>query len=389
MLAKIWNFIKSPGPMAVVAISGISFGIYGTLFYERQAAVAIELLTNNPVFDIRTDVSKLGVTYAGVDLRKASQTLRLLSVKITNTGNKDILKGDFEEGEPISLSVSKGKVVEISRFAASNEFLQKKGGVQLLAETSIRIDPVLLERGEFMILDFLVLSDLGNTPTLKAVGKIAGIKNFEVIDSAIASKSSLVSGIFHADSLLVHILRGPVYFVIFILEFIIFVFVIVLPLIAWQGAVNGVKRWFRDRSVRKKFFGRPLSNPEQVGVEYYISEGPAGLAHLYKLIDLFDSRSKLLSVQRSDISEDEISKKLSKRFPILKDEIKYLDAKGVITVKGADISIDPDFCAGINGVCRILELEPDNVKSQDAQSKFGVLIEEHNFSGVSMTRTFM
>jgi hypothetical protein len=359
--------------MAFLAIAGTLFGVYGTLFYERTATLAIDVVTNNPVFDIRTDVSKLGITYAGVDLRKASQTLRLFSVKIANTGNKDISKSDFDEGEPIALTVTGGKIVEISRLKASNDFLQRRGKASLIAESSIAITPVLLERSEFIVVDFLVLSDVGSIPAVTASGKIAGIKRLEFIDSASVPKASLITDVVHSDSYLAQLIRGPVYFLVFFLELIVLALSLVLPSIAMDSIIQSIKKWTREKTVQKKFYGQQLTESEQIGVEYFIESGSPGLAHLHKLAKRLEERREILTGLPDGISDEEIKLELNHFAPVPATEISYLKKTGLITGEGMDLLMSPSLPGGLERVCLRLDLDPIRTFELDDGSRFGSL----------------
>ena len=371
MLKKIWEFVKSPGPMAVLAIAGTAFGVYGTLFYERQASFAIDVLTNSPVFDLRTDVSQLGVTYAGVDLRKSSQTLRLVSVKITNTGDKDILKADFDEGEPISLVIGDGKIVEISRYSASNDFLKRRGKIQRISERALQISPVLLEKNEFMLVDFLVLADIGHTPIVGATGKIAGIKQLSLTNTPAAQKISVFTDTVHAETVWAQLLRGPVYFLGFFLEIVVIGIAVAIPMTAVDWVITTCKQWFRRQTIQKRFFGRQLSEVDQVCVEYFIENGTAGLAHLYKFLARIEERAKILSELPLSTSESEAKKILYIRAPVASKEKAYLLGKEIISVDGLRIDASPEFEPGLNNVCRVLELNQNDVRTMEDNSRFG------------------
>ena len=154
---------------------------YGTLFYEKRPGMAFEMLSNASVYDVHKNVGGLEISYAGENLRKAGQILRLLTFRIANTGQTNITKGDFDDTEPLGFQVQGGRILETPKISGSNDYLRRHlSRLALAGWTGKDQDPIIFEMGDFIEAQALVLAPEGTIPTINPMGKISGIKSMQV-----------------------------------------------------------------------------------------------------------------------------------------------------------------------------------------------------------------
>ena len=116
------RFAWSLSGFVLAAIFG-SFAVYTEFFRDTRPAIQIEIIGSSSVFDVKEDVGDLQVVYAGRDLRKSGQSLRVVVVRITNSGGEDILKSYYDEDSPLGLELSDGSLVSVEVQGASEAYL--------------------------------------------------------------------------------------------------------------------------------------------------------------------------------------------------------------------------------------------------------------------------
>jgi hypothetical protein len=116
-----WSFV---GVLLALVFGGI--GVYAGFFYERKPDVTFEVISNTPVFDVRENVSKLEVLFAGNNIKQSGQALRVITLRVINNGQQDILKTFYDENDPLGFSVVSGSLVEPPQLLyASNDYLAR------------------------------------------------------------------------------------------------------------------------------------------------------------------------------------------------------------------------------------------------------------------------
>lgn len=180
MFKKMWKAIASPSGGAILGVAGILIAVYFSMFFERQGELVIRVDALSRVFDIHRPVGGLEVTYGGENLRTAKKALWVLTASIQNRGNAAVRKNDFDDAVPLGFEVIGGIIAEQPELASSTLYLAKnmkvRGAGSLLALT-----PAVLEPGDSVQLNVLILGAEATKPTIVASGKVAGQKRIEVV----------------------------------------------------------------------------------------------------------------------------------------------------------------------------------------------------------------
>ncbi len=101
-----WSFL---GVLLALLFGGIM--IQREFFADSVPRLRYDILTSTPVLDVREDVSKLSVLFDGIDIRQQKKSLRVITVRVVNDSQKDILKGYYDEDEPLGLRLSTGRII--------------------------------------------------------------------------------------------------------------------------------------------------------------------------------------------------------------------------------------------------------------------------------------
>ena len=257
-----------------------ALAIYTSFFQERKPNLKYEILSNTPVLDIHEQLSKLSIVYAGRDIKESGQSLSVMTIRIINDGQQDILKSHYDENDPVGLAIVNGEIIETPELLyASNSYLQNN--LRVMPETSykIRFSNVILERGEFFILKLLIIQTGASIPPdVGPVGKVAGIKEIEVTRPYKENfKQSFWIHTF-GGNWLVQIIRIIAYTILSILA--------LLSLIGLSSIAEKVKRRLLVKKFKKEFRVTP-SVSNNLLFDRYIRKGEG---------ELYDFESLFLSL---------------------------------------------------------------------------------------------
>ncbi len=198
--------------------------IYTEFIQEKNPHLRY-IVGSSSVFSVRDDMAKLDVLLNGINIRERKQTLSLVTLEVVNTGGSPILKGSYDEQEPLGLELKNGNVVKAEVVKATSDYLTRN--VRALAITTNRIifPRVIIEPNDLFSVRVLVLHDEGTTVDLLPLGKVAGVQRIEVIQaSQVPAEPPFWKRVF-AGNIFVHLTRAFGY----LAAMILLVLSIVLP----------------------------------------------------------------------------------------------------------------------------------------------------------------
>jgi hypothetical protein len=210
---------------AVPVFLSLFFGL--AALDKRDARMAYEILNTIDVLDVRTPVEDLKITFRGEDIQQGNLNLRIYSIRVTNTGETDILQSHYDSSEIWGLQVSEGKVIEARPMSSSSDYLGRKAIPQLIGDGSVEFPKTILEEGEFFAFDMLVLHVKGQTPVISPQGKIAGIDEISMSRIPLEAKETSFFSELFSGGWLIQMARVPMYFLGTLLVIVVGVFIII------------------------------------------------------------------------------------------------------------------------------------------------------------------
>lgn len=172
-----WSFFG-----VVLSIAFGIFGVYTTIFYERHPNLSVQLLDISPVYSLSENVSKLDIIFDGADIRKNHQTLTLVTIRLLNNGNAELLKNAFDGQHLPKIITTNSQIIKVDVTRSTSSYLAEAAEVKILSNSECEISPVMLDAGESFDLKFLLLHEADQTPKIATSGKVAGIPPLAVIN---------------------------------------------------------------------------------------------------------------------------------------------------------------------------------------------------------------
>ncbi len=260
-----WSFIGT-----VLAVLTGAFAVF-TFVYEKEPRLTFEVIGNEPVLDVKEELTDLEVIYQGQDISNSGRSLSVILVRVTNRGEANILINDYDEKAPVSISLKNGNLVRASVPEASNDYL--RNSIKTISTSDkIKIPPVILEPDEWFLVKILTLHSIDEKPFIKPQGKIAGQASISVSTSF---SSEISENFWHKTfqgGPFVQATRLASYVMIFIL----IISVVLYCVINTSNFFTKTKRQ-RVTNSFKSFTDLELSSRDDFIFEQYLKSGQRGL----------------------------------------------------------------------------------------------------------------
>ncbi|MCL6101918.1 MAG: hypothetical protein M1292_05425 [Bacteroidetes bacterium] len=280
-----WSFL---GFLLALIFGGIT--IYSSFLVDKSPDLNFIILSNVKVLDINANVRELDIIYKNENIIKQDKNLSILTVKIENTSDLDILSNYYDPHNPLGIEVENATIVEKPEIIdASTNYL--KQNVEINQNDSLNFmtfSNVIIDKRQYFSVKILLLHKSNEKPIIKPIGKIAGIENIDVINLADVIKISFWNRLLQG-SVGIHLLR----FLIYIILLIIVLVLIFLPQSLIGEAIRTRKR---KKLVLKYREGKKLESSEETDF----------------LFDSYISKSKtyLTEVQRYFRNKEELKEEL-------------------------------------------------------------------------------
>ena len=168
---------KARGPFFfVVACAGLYLAYLG--LREKAPALTFDVVTESNVVDVHRALPDLEVRFQGEDIYGSGQNLRIITLRIANTGDTNILQSDFDQTLPWGFRSDSGRIIQVRLVSASSSYLERNVQPTLVDERTAELRKVIIGRGKGIFLELLVLHDQAVDPVITPFGKVAGIDEF-------------------------------------------------------------------------------------------------------------------------------------------------------------------------------------------------------------------
>ena len=232
--------------MAFIGLLSGILGIYTFIIQDKTLQIEYEILANTNVLDINADITKLDIIYDGSSLKTNNQSLRLINLRIRNTGNQSILKSFYDTNDPLGISILNGKIIEKPEIiGTSSDYITKNLVVNYDTTGKLFFNDLIIEPNEFYSVKLLILHNSNQTPEILSVGKIASIKEIPIVSLTQQAKKEMSFWIItYGGNILSQLLRALSYSVVVII-------IIALIAASIENISSSKKKHKRNRLIRQ------------------------------------------------------------------------------------------------------------------------------------------
>lgn len=177
--------------IAVIGVLLTGFGLYLTLSVDKPN-ISLVVINDTNVLDVHEPVKDLTIEFQGEDIQKENLNLRIITLKIVNDGELDILQSHYDMNDTWGIKVTGGEIIEVRLVESNSEYIKSNLDPRLVKDEGlIELEKIIFDRGKYFVLEILVLHEKQEIPTILPLGKIAGIEEIKV--SELASESEEVT----------------------------------------------------------------------------------------------------------------------------------------------------------------------------------------------------
>ena len=339
-LSETKNYLSHVKLSLVLTVLGIIiaifFGIYSiySTYEENKSEISFEIINEVNVLDVHEDVNNLTILFQGEDIQKKNLNLRIITFRIENSGNIDILQSHYDINGIWGIQVKNGDIIRTKLTDSNSDYLNINLKPEIYNKQTIKLSKTIFEKGKYFTIELLVFHNKDESPEIISIGKIAGIDKITPVKLNLENENTFITNLFYGT------------FFINIVRFVLFGVSLILLLIAFLLLIIKIDK-LKDKRKRKKEFESIVEqqtitflSPDKLDLlkDVYIE---FGIPFMLGLISDLNSPPRLIS----DIKKWERGKETfdGERIEMFFSEgILQLYLKGVIEIDGDKIIPDPD-----------------------------------------------
>lgn len=173
----------------LLGILGVAFGLYSILHHEKPK-LQFEMVTNTDVINVTENIGKLQILFDNESVISNDTTLKLITIRLANVGNISLKKDDFDKDYLVGLRFKNYQIADKPTIIdQSNKYLQDRLSFSF-DSTSIKIDPILIDKNDFVTFKLLLLGPRNEDVIISPVGKIAGQSTIPILSELKTNKQS-------------------------------------------------------------------------------------------------------------------------------------------------------------------------------------------------------
>ena len=270
----------------VLGIGLTAVSIFLTL-REPETRVTFEIISATDVLDLRRSLKDLRIEFRGQDLQEQDLNLKIVKINVANVGETHIRAGDYSNID-WGIRVVGGQVIEakVDRSNAANVI--STNDLRYIGSDTIGFPKIVFDKRDAFAIELLLLHPNDAEPDIVPIGKIAGVKNFDLEPPPLPGQAVGFVGQAFGGSSRVLAVRSGVYF----FGSIIIFFAIVFGLVGAATMLDSVKARLRRKRVLQT---EAIKQIDRVSIRDSLIDlyGSTGLSGLRRLSDIIAEPSAI------------------------------------------------------------------------------------------------
>ena len=350
--------------------ASLAFGVLGIVLAgmsifltlrEPETRVTFKIISATDVLDLRRSLKDLRIEFRGQDLQEQDLNLKVVKINVANSGETHIRADDYSNID-WGIRVVGGQVIEakVDRSNAANVI--STNDLRYIGSDTIGFPKIVFDKRDAFAIELLLLHPNDAEPDIVPIGKISGVKNFDLTPPPLPGQEVGFVGQAFGGRFRILAVRSGVYFV----GSVIILFAIIFGLVGAAIAIDSVKERRRRKRASQT---QAIKGIDRVSVrdgliDLYMSTGLSGLRRLSALmaepsaIRWMESSSEWLILYRDSGSDEETASMMDK----IGDHSTFYKAREALLAMGVldrgennEAIIDPDFTSAVKALMAELE----------------------------------
>lgn len=147
------------------------------VFYTPQPKIIYTILSDSNIVDLHKPLQDLKILFQDEDIQKNNLNLKIYTLKISNSGTKNILETHYASDEDWGIKITEGKIIESRLVESNSDYLKRNLNLEIVDDKTINFKKVIFDKNDYFTLEVLVLHSRDSDINLIPFGKISGISN--------------------------------------------------------------------------------------------------------------------------------------------------------------------------------------------------------------------
>lgn len=289
----------------VLAVIGVFVGVVGlyAVFHESRPIISVISINETNVLDVHKPLEGLTISFQGEDIEEENLNLRILTIRVENSGDVDILQNYYDRDDIWGIQVQNGEIIEVRLVDSNSDYIRSNLNPTVIGEQNIvEFKKVIFEREKFFTLEILVLHEKDKLPEIMPIGKIAGIDKITVVKYQAGKAEQNFLAQLTSGNVGVHIVRFIIYSVATFVTMVVIAF-----FAAGAVALRDNRRKAPRKRMVKRYWGSVVpkeGSKKKILLDMYVDRRVEGLR---KIKALLEDEDKL----RAQVQKYELAKELS------------------------------------------------------------------------------
>ena len=239
--------------------------------------MTFKIISATDVLDLRRSLDDLRIEFRGQDLQEQDLNLKVVKISVENSGETHIRAGDYSDAD-WGIRVIDGQVIEAKVDRSDAADLISTSDLRYVGSETIGFPKIVFDKGDAFAVELLVLHANEVEPVVEPIGKIAGVKSFDLDPPPLpGTEVGFVRKTF-GGSVRILAVRSGAYFV----GSIIVLSVIILGIAAGAFAFDNVKKRRRRKQATQSLAIKAIDkvSVRESLIELYVLRGITGLRRL-------------------------------------------------------------------------------------------------------------
>ena len=196
-ISDLYNLYKK-NKLAFIGITlSIIFFIITTyyIFYTPQPKITYTILSDSNVVDLHKPLKDLKILFQDEDIQKNNMNLKIYSLKISNSGKKNILETHYASDEDWGIKITEGEIIESRLVESNSDYLKSNLNPKIVDDKTINFKKVIFDKNDYFTLEVLVLHSRDSDINLIPFGKISGISKNQTFNKLDTARGGLLQSI--------------------------------------------------------------------------------------------------------------------------------------------------------------------------------------------------
>lgn len=288
----------------IIGFIGTIVTIYSVV-HDKRPNVEFVINSKYDVIEIKEKMDNIGIQFNGEKIDTNNYTLKLITFKVINEGDKSISKGDYDTNNLIGFKIFDAKLVEYPKMIDySNNYIRDNLVISKKNDNEFLFSDILFEKKSFYIIKCLLLAKRDSNIKIIPTGKILDQDTIKIIDENQKKENNLFELVF-SGNILIHFLRA----VIYLIGLIVFFIFLAKTLEVLEKLSKSFNKKKREKIVEKIIIRenvRNFENTESI-LKIYKTYDLYILKQLYRLITNEEEKNRYIESIKTNVELKEMS----------------------------------------------------------------------------------